>query len=86
MHSFSMIKYEIATPSAEQKARNDNGALILLRKELSLKPIPIDASPPEAGVAISIFREKTSHREAFHRNNIKARLLTPIPKSDLTPL
>ncbi|MBC7329528.1 hypothetical protein H5T88_04135 [bacterium] len=25
MHSFSMIKYEIATPSAKQKARNDNG-------------------------------------------------------------
>ncbi|MBC7330667.1 hypothetical protein H5T88_09965 [bacterium] len=48
MHSFSMIKYEIATPSAKQKARNDNGALIPLRKELSLKPIPIDASDSEA--------------------------------------
>ncbi|MBC7330343.1 hypothetical protein H5T88_08310 [bacterium] len=38
-----MIKYEIATPSAKQKARNDKGALTPLRKELSLKPIPIDA-------------------------------------------
>ncbi|MBC7329491.1 hypothetical protein H5T88_03945 [bacterium] len=38
-----MIKYEIATPSAKQKARNDKGALTPLRKELSLKPIPIEA-------------------------------------------